>query len=151
METKKKTLIWIFGAIFFFLLFFFGIIFGMIGCEHYLIKKAYQQESYGDFLYDVKKDDDNNKYVRIMGLTDIGKEKEIIVVPEYINGIRVKKIGLDGMVLNHGTWSSNTLKKVYINFSVELSSDVFGKCENLESVILFFAYTKNNRIKSYNF
>ncbi|MBE7088002.1 MAG: hypothetical protein E7370_00555 [Clostridiales bacterium] len=101
---------------------------------------------YCDFLYSIEYVNDQGEYVveekgtysfvRLQGLSDAGKGKEIIIVPEYIEGYKVEEIGYSESVVNEGIWESERLKKVYIPFSVSVSRTAFQKCEKLEKVIL---------------
>lgn len=52
-----------------------------------------------DFYYAVREDeydspnkDTVSKYIRIYGLTDIGQTKDIIIIPQQINGVDVTQI-----------------------------------------------------------
>lgn len=96
----------------------------------------------GDFMYEIvtPKNDDNNEsndpFVRIMGLSEAGKEKEVIIVPQFIDGIEVKEIGSDvwGRV---GEWKSENLKRVFISYLPKKMGEVFWSyCPNLEATII---------------
>ena len=73
----------------------------------------------GDFIYEIvtpKNDEvDREPFVRIMGLSETGKEKEVIIVPQFIDGIEVKEIGRR-FYITEGEWRSEKLKKVFIPF-----------------------------------
>ena len=106
-------------------------------------------KTYGDFIYkvinknaegrDIDKDtkDQNvvDTYVRIYGLSEEGKQKEIIVVPETIDGIKVKEIGRNAMWGSIGMWESDNLRRVYIPFPV-IVWGVFDKLPKKERVIV---------------
>lgn len=111
----------------------------------------YDGEVFGDFICQVIQVNDEGEYiekytsnrncvdsfVRIMGLSEEGKQKEIIVVPEYINGYKVKEIGKINKVFGPalGSWNSNVLKRVYIPFDAKVLN-VFKMCYALEKVLL---------------
>lgn len=111
----------------------FICIFYLTGCE----KVSDSFKTYGDFIYevvqineegkDIKQKGIKNKtvvetFVRIRGLSEEGKTKETIVVPQYIDGIEVKEIGHFGMP--RGNWNTRVLKKVYIPFMPKLINNV---------------------------
>lgn len=94
----------------------------------------------GDFIYelitDTKDDETNDSFVRIMGLSETGKEKEVIIVPQFINGIEVKEIGREFYV-TEGEWKSEKLKKVFIPFLPNKIFRVFRSyCPNLEATMI---------------
>ena len=113
------------------------------------IARCYKEPSYeiyGDFKYDVVYYDENGEHVAeeesvrsgilLRNLSKEGKKKEIIVIPEYINNIKVTEIG--GRVgIGAGLWKSDKLKKVFVPSSVFIYHAAFHKCDNLEKVILF--------------
>ena len=97
-------------------------LFCLLGCE----KVSDSFKTSGDFIYEVVQINEDGKdikqkgiknksvvetFIRIRGLSEEGKTKEIIVVPQYIDGIEVKEIGHFGMP--RGNWNTRVLKKVY--------------------------------------
>ena len=110
-------------------------------------------EENGNFLYQIVQLDDTGQeikslkrisecvesYIRILGLSEEGKKKEIIIVPHYIDGIEVKEIGRRDFLDSRGYWYSDALKKVYIPFQVVIwdvikSDEMY--CPNLEKIII---------------
>lgn len=92
----------------------------------------------GDFLYELVTDNmgDNDYFVRIMGLSETGKEKEVIIIPNFINGIEVKEIGRK-FYMTEGEWESEKLKKVFIPFLPSKIYRVFRSyCPNLEATMI---------------
>ena len=80
--------------------------------------------------------EDAAPYALILELTDLGKEQEIIVIPEYIEGLVVKQIGRYSWPIVWGLESEN-LKKVYITTTVNyIERAAFSKCTNLEEVVM---------------
>lgn len=112
-------------------------------------------ETYGDFLYSFEYF--NEKYVRvakeksvksgimIRGLSAEGKEKEVVVVPKYINGIKVQGLGSRGYG-SDSNWVSEKLKKVFVQCPIFVRDSTFKRCEELEKVILLAHETS-----AYNF
>lgn len=73
----------------------------------------------------------------IVGLTDLGKEQEYLVIPEYINGLKIEGIGCylglqdEEIAEKYGSTSyadfkSEKLKKVYVLFDVEINTIGFS-------------------------
>ncbi len=91
-------------------------IFTLSSCK----KKEVETFVSGDFVcyYSKKYSEDKSVGIVIKELSDEGKQKEVIVIPEYIDGYRVyiyerKKANLVGVYYFNGLHSSN-LKKIYI-------------------------------------
>lgn len=81
-----------------------------------------------------------NRYIRIMELTELGKEQEYIIIPGEIDGIKVTRLG--GAYF-YGAWDSEKLKKVYVASYDEIvtGDNFFDRCKGLEKIILFFVPT----------
>ena len=81
-----------------------------------------------------------NRYIRIMELTELGKEQEYIIIPGEIDGIKVTKLG-GGYA--YGGWDSEKLEKVYINsyHEITVSQNFFGGCNGLKKIILLYVPT----------
>ena len=96
----------------------------------------------GDFMYEIvtpKNDEvDREPFVRIMGLSETGKEKEVIIVPQFIDGMEVKEIGRKLYLTIEGDWESEKLKKVYIPFlPCKMWRVVYpDDCPNYETTLL---------------
>ena len=74
----------------------------------------------GDFVYKVIED---TKTAKITGLSDSGQEKEILIVPETIDGYPVAEIG----TIRHGFWgnfhsfsASDKLRRLYLPYPVKI-------------------------------
>ena len=106
------------------------------------------------FIFQVSLEDEK---AIIIGLTDIGKEQEYLIVPQFLNEFRVEAIS--EVVFNteqlekiYGNWkrigyASKNLKRIYINSDVKiynayLSDGIISKadCPNFERLI----YINNN-------
>lgn len=141
----------------FVVLFCMGISF--VGCN----KGEDKIETYGDFLYSVEYYNENGQRVikdkgvrsgiMIMGLSETGKEKETIAVPEYINDLKVEQLGYSKMWGGEGLWESDSLKKVFFPSSVYIYSGALSKCNNLDKVIFLAhdtsVYNSDGRIHNY--
>ncbi len=108
-------------------------------CKHRVYK------TYGDFLYTVVYPDENDTsiseetdrvaFIRIVGLSEMGEQKEVVVVPEYIDDLRVEVLGTIGK--NWGiAFSSEKLKKVIIPFNVPLAKWIFSGAKQIEKIII---------------
>ena len=81
-----------------------------------------------------------NRYIRIMELTELGKEQEYIIIPGEIEGIKVTQLG-GGYA--YGGWDSEKLTKVYINsfHEITVSQNFFNGCNTLKKIILLYVPT----------
>ena len=128
--------------VFVFLVFFTG--YSLLYFSSCNLEETY--DIYGDFLYriiyldedgkEVTKKNETTGFVRICGLSDEGKQKSVLVVPEYIDGIHVDQIGISkGFLLGKYGWDSDCLIKVFIPFNVIISNVTFDHCTKLEKII----------------
>ena len=73
----------------------------------------------------------------ILELTDLGKEQEIIVIPEYLEGLPVRWIGRDLWPSIRWGFESENLKKVYVPATVNyIQESAFSECTNLEEFVM---------------
>lgn len=105
---------------------------------------------YGDFEYHIFQINDDgkrvtpdtknrnvvNEYIRIIGLSEEGMTKEIIIVPHYINGIEVREVGSQAFQGTGGTWKSENLRRIYIPFPAAVYVTMSSGISNLERVIV---------------
>lgn len=63
-------------------------------------------------------------FIRVVGLSEEGKNKEIIIIPQYINGIEVKEIGEISKSIEI-YWESEKLRRVYMDFAPKSFYNVF--------------------------
>lgn len=123
---------------------FFGVvIFELASCS----KKLPSQEVNGDFVYAVAYYDKKDRYtykeksvrskLMIYGLSDEGEKKEIIVIPEYIEGLKVEKIGRDLLWMGAPVIiESQNLKKLFIPHNIIISDDAIQSSDNLQGVFM---------------
>ncbi|HEY8443249.1 MAG TPA: InlB B-repeat-containing protein [Clostridia bacterium] len=90
-----------------------------------------KEYSYGYYLYRYSYNEYGETRVRITGLTEAGKEQEILIIPEKINDIKVEEISSG----SKKAWISNKLKKLYLPKNY-LYCTSFSGCPNLEAVII---------------
>ena len=91
------------------------------------------------FQYEIMGEKEN-RYIRIMELTELGKEQEYIIIPGEIEGIKVTQLGGG---YRYGAWESEKLKKVYVaSYNEIVTGDrFFSGCTVLEKIILLFVPT----------
>ena len=79
------------------------------------------------------------KIVRLLDLTELGKEQEVIVIPETINGYPVSRIGkMDPNIWGETRiWSSSNLKRLYLPFYMGVANNAIDGCSKLEKIVLF--------------
>ena len=90
----------------------------------------------------VKPERTKHKGVRIMGLSEEGKQKEVVIIPKYIDEVIVEALGVgithSGVI---GEWEENEiLKKVYFPYPLDTTL-VFSKCKNLNRIIFNWHYS----------
>jgi hypothetical protein len=103
---------------------------------------------YGDFIYkvvyynedgiEVIEEKGIRSAIRIMGLSEEGMKKESVIIPEYIDELKVEELGKRIEFWgDEGSWQENhVLKKVYIPFDILCWSNIFEKCKELEKIII---------------
>ena len=82
----------------------------------------YERREVGDFI--VRFYDD---YCEIEGTTEQGNSQRFLVIPEYIEGVRVKSLGFASLISDY-TYSridSDTLEKVYCEEAIEIHKPAF--------------------------
>ena len=110
----------------------------LTGC---LYKKEYSNEDFTYYIYGSKK---NDRRIEITGLTEAGNQKEVLVVPETIDGIPVKGIRkrppmlffYPGDASESGFWHSQKLKKLYIYSDIDFAKFTLFDCKSLEYVFI---------------
>ena len=102
-------------------------IFSSAGCSN---NKEYV---YGDFTYTKAS---NGKTVRISGLSEEGKTKEQIIIPDTIDGLEVESLRFGYYGVNPNKWASNNLKKMYFLNSKSIYKDPFIECSNLQQYLI---------------
>lgn len=111
-------------------------------------------KSFGDFQYIVEKDDNSNeKVVAVVGLTYDGMSREVIDVPQEIDGNpvryigrRVTKVSLMGVEYYH--FESDNLKKIYLPDTVRIiDSDVFDYLKRTDELEIMLCSCYNTTIR----
>lgn len=103
----------------------------MSGCRCALLEHTFYES--GFYIYDVHNKKD--KTATIVGLTDSGKEQEVLIIPQTIGNYTVVKISstdydserVDKQFgAGHGMFNSDNLKRVYIPILLESHSPYFS-------------------------
>lgn len=98
----------------------------------------YEDRAVGDFVVRFYKD-----YCEIKGTTEQGNEKKYLVIPEYIDGVRVESVGVKGFTLqDHGLLrpeiQSDKLERVYFETTIKVHPESFDHyekwCPNIKKV-----------------
>ena len=75
-------------------------------------------------------------YAVVFELTDLGKEQEILVIPEYVKGLPVRQVGWKKGV-NQTGFKSEKLKKVYVPYTVtSLEGPALAFFQSVEIILL---------------
>ena len=104
----------------------------LTGC----LRKEYSNEDFTYYIFVSKK---NDRRIEITGLTEAGNQKEVLVVPETIDGIPVTAIR-KSMIFTmpgysaEGYWHSQKLKKLYFYTNKNLPKVTLRDCKALESI-----------------
>lgn len=126
-----------------------------VGCLHIKIPpKEYEEREVGDFIVWFYKD-----YCEIYGTTEEGNNKRFLVIPEYIDGVRVDALGVRSfagaidMVSGDVTYpriKSDVLEKIYFESAIVCYPFLSNICDNLKKVIYPKAEEYWQRIKECN-
>ncbi len=92
----------------------------------------YERREVGDFI--VRFYDD---YCEIEGTTEQGNSQRFLVIPEYIEGMKVKCLGYASIIsnLSPAIIHSEMLEKVYFESAIEISNSAFAQCDNLDKIM----------------
>ncbi len=80
---------------------------------------------------------DMGEKIYIVGLTELGAEQEVLVVPSEVNGYPVTQIGQYSLAgFSNLVWWSDKLKKVFIpNDKIKFIDYALSACENLKYIV----------------
>ena len=102
----------------------------------------YERREVGDFI--VRFYDD---YCEIEGTTEQGNSQRFLVIPEYIEGVKVKSLGFASLISDQTVpqIKSDILEKVYFEIAIEVNKNSFVACSNIKKVF----YPKFNEYSRY--
>ena len=127
------------------IMFAMSIVFGMsllVGCTNETPPVKYEDREVGDFV--VRFYDD---YCEIKGITEQGNSKRFLVIPEYVDGVRVESLGVYQPFLYYPDKLSppeiisDKIEKIFFENTVKLGSTCFDgafhcfECPNLKKVM----------------
>ncbi|MBR6788415.1 MAG: hypothetical protein IKM44_01225, partial [Clostridia bacterium] len=93
-----------------------------------LPRRNYEDRVVGDFVVRFYVDDN---YCEIKGTSEQGNNKRFLVIPEYIDGVRVEALGVYGPFLitpgklYRAEIESDKIEKVYFEAAIKMSSEAF--------------------------
>ena len=101
----------------------------------------------GDFVCQVMSDNT----VHLKNLSEEGKKKRYIVVPQELNGMRVDMLGYRNAIFSTGksNWQSENLEKVFIEAEeIDFKYGLFEECPNLKKIIIVNNKNRNQFLLS---
>nr|MCR5705504.1 InlB B-repeat-containing protein [Acholeplasmatales bacterium] len=98
----------------------------------------------GDFRYLIIKED-GEEMAAIIELSDSGDEKEVIIIPEYLDGYKVYGFYDRGFSTQWGRVTGSEVSKFYIQHQIKYRGDLFG----LRKVFLLGDGLNNSLINGY--
>lgn len=105
-------------------------VFIFFGCQ-----KPIHEEGY--FRYKIFESKEKVKTIEICGLTELGNQQKVLIVPEEIDGIKVVALKNRGLMWGvRGEWESENLEKVFLPYNMEIYNETFKNCKNLRKIIM---------------
>lgn len=107
------------------------MVFSLTGC----FKLREKEEGY--YKYIIYKQKDGEKYIEITGLTELGSQQKVLVIPEKIKGIDVSALDYRNFFGDlNGIWQSENLEKIFFPTSrLNVGGSTFNDCINLKKFI----------------
>ena len=127
------------------IIFIFGII-GLTGCSGCSISSFKNNEFiWEDYVCQMPAD---KSYVNISALSEEGKTKKVLMIPQTINGLPVKGLVDKSKYYEGGVFESDVLEKVYIPIGIYIYENLFLECSILKGIYspgtLINNFKKNN-------
>ena len=98
----------------------FGVV-TLCGCtpiECHFPKMPDDSYEYGDYVYELWHENDENnkeiKHIRIIGLSEEGKTKKELLIPEEINGVSVEYLGYEWFLSDVGKFESYATENLFL-------------------------------------
>jgi hypothetical protein len=109
-----------------------AIVFSLSGC----LKLREKEDGY--YRYILFKRDNGERYIEITGLTELGSQQKVLVIPEKIKDIDVTALDYRNFFGDlNGIWQSETLEKIFFPTSrLAVNKNTFDDCINLKKVIV---------------
>lgn len=92
----------------------------------------------GDFVYEIREQEDGEKTARIIQLSEEGKLKEIIILPKTLNNYRVTNLSYGFGLGVKEVLESDNLKRLYCPYEIYIHKSALKSCiTTLEKVLVF--------------
>jgi len=95
---------------------------------------------------------EDKSYVNISALSEEGKTKKVLMIPQTINGLPVKGLVDKSTYYESGVFESDVLEKIYIPIGIYIFEDLFLECSILKEIYspgTLINNFKNNNVKIY--
>ena len=76
-------------------------------------------------------------FIAITDLSEQGKQKRVLIIPEEVNGLKVRSVW-DPTRWSGVRWENDQLEKVYLPCDISVDIETFKSCINLKVFILYF-------------
>ena len=138
MKKIKKTVILAIALIMLF------AVMGLAGCDN----RRNPAIDYGYFRVELNRQE---SYAIVFGLTDLGREQEILAVPMFVEGLPVRQIGRHvGMLGATEGIASQNLRKLYIPYNVTNTPAITVLTHGLSGSASHWSNTADNRFFAYD-
>lgn len=104
----------------------------------------------GDYIYEkFYETESTSAHARIVGLSEQGKTKKVLLIPETIDNLPVEYLGYRLVYEMVGEFDSDVLEKVYLTKQYQSNKVIFGdKCTKLRAIIainskVYLSFTQN--------
>ncbi|MDD3382615.1 MAG: InlB B-repeat-containing protein [Bacilli bacterium] len=115
----------------------FFLLLAITGCRYDPYKDEVNVVVETDYFYVQLVRNEVEPFARILELTELGKEQEILVIPDKVEGLTVTQIGFKQWPKTFFGIDSTNLKKVYVPVTVEnILENTFYECTNLEEFVV---------------
>ena len=106
----------------------------LCGCDNTptILKTAMSE---GDFIYNLNNDGSGTAV--ILGFTEEGLQKEVLIVPETIGGYPVRNYNIDLAFTPLGDMKHDNLKRIYFPYEIKIGKFAFQNNPKLERIIIF--------------
>ncbi len=96
-----------------------------------------RSDKYEDDFFIYEKYGDKN-HLAVIGLTDLGKEQAVLVIPSAIKRMPITRVGKSKSWFGYDLIASGNLEKIFVknNSQFIFIYNGFSNCDNLENVIL---------------
>ena len=98
-------------------------------------RDPYASTTCGDFVYFIR-ESEGNEVAFLNGLSEQGKQKKVVIVPETVDGYDVVALSYMFGIANLGELESRSIEALYIPSEVYIGgSGTFNSCPNLKKIV----------------